>query len=301
MSTEAPETIDHLLESEDEETHAGNYFVANYPPFHFWDAGTAKHVRDLIQTPASPETPLGVYFHIPFCRKRCHFCYFRVYTDKNAQEVTEYLDVLAREWEQYAELPAIGGRPLSFVYFGGGTPSFLSTQQLERLVERLTAVAPWRGAEEVTFECEPGTLTQAKLETIRRIGVARLSLGIENFDDHILELNGRAHRSREVFRAYEQARALDFPQINIDLIAGMLGETDENWHACVQRALELDADSVTIYQMELPFNTAISGDLIEHTGRFNDPVAGWATKRRWVREAFEALEGAGYHVGSGYT
>src|SRR5918994_516411 len=81
----------------------------------------------------------------------------------------------------------------------------------------------------------------------------------------------------------------------------MLGETDENWHACVQRALELDADSVTIYQMELPFNTAISGDLIKHTGRFNDPVAGWATKRRWVREAFEALEGAGYHVGSAYT
>src|SRR5687767_4765813 len=301
MSTEAPETIDHLLESEDEETHAGNYFVANYPPFHFWDAGTAKHVRDLIQTPASPETPLGVYFHIPFCRKRCHFCYFRVYTDKNAQEVTEYLDVLAREWEQYAELPAIAGRSLSFVYFGGGTPSFLSTQQLEHLVERLTDVAPWHGAEEVTFECEPGTLTHPKLEAIRRVGVTRLSLGIENFDDHILELNGRAHRSREVFRAYEQARALDFPQINIDLIAGMLGETEENWQDCVRQTIALAPDSVTIYQMELPYNTTISGDLLKGAGRFTEPVANWSTRRRWVGEAFAALELAGYQARSAYT
>ena len=286
----------------DDRTEVGSYFVATYPPFSVWTTGAVE--RDgvpALQRPPAPGVPLGMYLHIPFCRKRCHFCYFRVYTDKNAQEVADYLDVLARELEHYGKTPAIAGRPLSFVYFGGGTPSFLSTHQLEGLVARLTAVAPWRDAEEVTFECEPGTLTQGKLEAIRRIGVTRLSLGIENFDDRILELNGRAHRSREVFRAYEQARALDFPQINIDLIAGMLGETEENWHACVQRAVELDADSVTIYQMELPFNTAISGDLLKGTGRFDEPVAGWATKRRWVEEAFEALEAAGYRVGSAYT
>jgi oxygen-independent coproporphyrinogen-3 oxidase len=190
---------------------------------------------------------------------------------------------------------------LNFVYFGGGTPSFLSTRQLDGLVRRLTAITSWRDAEEVTFECEPGTLTEAKLAAIRRMGVTRLSLGVENFNDHILEVNGRAHRSPEVFRAYEQARALDFPQINIDLIAGMLGESDENWRECVQRTLELDPDSVTIYQMELPFNTSISGDRLKGTGRFTDPLAHWSTKRRWVREAFEALEAAGYHVGSAYT
>ena len=87
--------------------------------------------------------PLGLYLHIPFCRKRCHFCYFRVYTDKNAQEVNGYLDIVAREWELYSDLPAIAGRPLNFIYFGGGTPSFLSTKQLEGLVSRLTAKTPW--------------------------------------------------------------------------------------------------------------------------------------------------------------
>ena len=89
----------------------------------------------------------------------------------------------AREWELYAQLPAIAGRPLNFVYFGGGTPSFLSTQQLDGLVNRLTAVTPWNQAEEITFECEPGTLTEHKLRAIRSMGVTRLSLGVENFDD----------------------------------------------------------------------------------------------------------------------
>jgi len=187
------------------------------------------------------------------------------------------------------------------VYFGGGTPSFLSTSQLERLVTRLTAKTRWDQAEEITFECEPGTLTAAKLAVIRRLGVTRLSLGIENFNDQILEVNGRAHRSPEVFRAYEQARALDFPQINIDLIAGMLGETDANWQDCVDKTLALQPDSITIYQMELPFNTTISGDLMKGTNRFAQPVANWATKRRWVQEAFAALEASGYHVGSAYT
>ena len=194
------------------------------------------------------------------------------------------------------------GRPLNFIYFGGGTPSFLSTSAARRPgVDGLTAKTPWTNAEEITFECEPGTLTEAKLATIRRIGVTRLSLGVENFDDHILELNGRAHRSPEVFRAYDFARSLDFPQINIDLIAGMLGETDDNWRSCVDKTLALQPDSVTIYQMELPFNTTISGNLLKNTGRFEDPVASWSTKRRWVREAFEAFEAAGYHIRSAYT
>src|SRR5712692_3388584 len=285
-----------------DQTEVGSYFVATYPPFSVWsEDAVGRDAHPALRSAADPTVPLGLYLHIPFCRKRCHFCYFRVYTDKNAQEVGQYLDVLVREWELYGQLPAIAGRPLDFVYFGGGTPSFLSTPQLERLVRRLTAVASWSQAQEITFECEPGTLTEAKLAAIRRLGVTRLSLGVENFDDRILDLNGRAHRSPEIGQAYQYARSIGFPQINIDLIAGMLGETDENWARCVQKTLELEPDSVTIYQMELPFNTTISKDLLKGTRLFSEPVASWPTKRRWTQEAFEALERAGYHVGSAYT
>src|SRR5712692_1833665 len=158
------DTASLILLSDERETRAGNYFVSNYPPYSFWTPELVGEAFAALERPPAPETPLGVYLHIPFCRKRCHFCYFRVYTDKNAQEVEQYLDVLAREWELYAEQPAIAGRPLNFVYFGGGTPSFLSTQQLQGLVKRLANVTPWTAAEEVTFECEPGTLTDAKLD-----------------------------------------------------------------------------------------------------------------------------------------
>ena len=285
-----------------EQTEVGSYFVANYPPFSVWNAeAIGKEARPALASPPVTGVPLGLYLHIPFCRKRCHFCYFRVYTDRNAREVESYLDRLGREWELYAPLESVAGRPIDFVYFGGGTPSFLSTPQLTRLVDRLTAATPWTGAEEITFECEPGTLTEAKLGAIRQMGVTRLSLGVENFDDRILELNGRAHRSPEIGRSYSFARSLGFPQINIDLIAGMLGETDANWRTCIDRTLALDPDSVTIYQMELPYNTTISSDILKGTGQFSEPVANWATKRRWVDEAFQALERAGYHVGSAYT
>jgi oxygen-independent coproporphyrinogen-3 oxidase len=283
-----------------EATAVGSYFVANYPPFSVWTAEAVDEARTALAAPPA-DVPLGLYLHIPFCRKRCHFCYFRVYTDKNARQVEDYLSHLAEEWDLYQDTPAVGGRPLDFVYFGGGTPSFLSSSQLQGLVSRLTAGGDWSRATEVTFECEPGTLSESKLSVIRDLGVTRLSLGVENFDDRILELNGRAHRSPEIYRVFQQARALEFPQINIDLIAGMMGETNDNWRACIDRTLGLSPDSVTIYQMELPFNTTISGNLLKGSGELAGPIADWAQKRRWVAEAFSALEAAGYHIGSAYT
>lgn len=284
-----------------EQTEVGSYFVANYPPFSVWTGEAVEaEARRALASPPVDSVPLGLYLHIPFCRKRCHFCYFRVYTDKNARDVAGYLDTLVREWKLYSEQPAIAGRSLDFVYFGGGTPSYLSTAQLQQLVGGLTAIAPWTRAEEITFECEPGTLTAGKLEAIRDFGVTRLSLGVENFDDRVLELNGRAHRSPEVYRAWSDLRQLDFPQLNIDLIAGMVGETEENWQDCIRKTLELEPDSVTVYQMELPYNTTISRDILKGTGEFDAPAT-WSTKRRWVAEAFAAFESAGYHLGSAYT
>jgi oxygen-independent coproporphyrinogen-3 oxidase len=284
------------------EPEVGSVFIANYPPFSVWTPeAVGREALPALASAPEPGVPLGLYLHIPFCRKRCHFCYFRVYTNKNAQQVELYLDLLAREWDRLRTERALSGRPIDFVYFGGGTPSFLSTQQLTSLVSRLTAHTPWTSASEITFECEPGTLTEAKLDVIRQLGVTRLSLGVENFSDEILDVNGRAHRSPEIARAYEYARNIGFPQINIDLIAGMLGETDENWRVCIERTLALDPDSVTIYQMELPYNTTITADILKGAGQFAQHVAPWETRRRWVAEAFEALEQAGYTVGSAYT
>ncbi|HEV3138004.1 MAG TPA: coproporphyrinogen-III oxidase family protein [Pirellulales bacterium] len=286
-------------------TEVGSYFISNYPPFSQWTAAGLDAVRAALDSPplsppgqAEP-APLGLYLHIPFCRKRCKFCYFRVYTDKNAGDVETYVAALSREIELVSRLEVMGGRPFRFVYFGGGTPSFLSAKQLTSLVDRLRANINWEHAEEVTFECEPGTLSEPKVHTLVELGVTRLSLGVENFGDAVLEENGRAHLSAEVYKSWDWIRAADFPNVNIDLIAGMVGETWDNWKDTIRRTVDLAPDSVTIYQMELPFNTVYSQDILGH--HIETPVADWPTKRAWVDYAFDELGAVGYSVSSAYT
>lgn len=287
-----------------EKTGLGNYFVANYPPFSAWQPSHLPQADAALNSAPKPGVPLGLYLHIPFCRKRCKFCYFRVYTDKNARDVETYITALLREVELYSQRPIVGERSLKYVYFGGGTPSYLSAAQLRGLMTRLREIMPWDAADEVTFECEPGTLQQHKLETLKELGVTRLSLGIENFGDAILESNGRAHLSAEIYRAYTWARDLHFDQINIDLIAGMVGENWDNWKDCIRKTIELSPDSVTVYQMELPFNTVFSKEL-RLVGQDQPSEAGaiadWPTKRAWVSYAFDEFLNAGYEVSSAYT
>jgi oxygen-independent coproporphyrinogen III oxidase len=279
-------------------TEIGSYFISNYPPYSQWRAEYLPEIEKALHS-APRAVPLGLYLHIPFCRKRCKFCYFRVYTDKNAADVETYVSALSREIELVSQQPVMGGRPFRFVYFGGGTPSFLSAKQLTSLVDRLRAHVNWDHAEEVTFECEPGTLSEPKVKTLRELGVTRLSLGIENFNDALLEENGRAHLSQEIYKAWDWIQAAQFPNVNIDLISGMVGETWENWRENIRRTIALSPESVTIYQMELPFNTVYSKNYLGHEVEI--PVADWPTKRAWVNYAFDELLAAGYHVSSAYT
>jgi oxygen-independent coproporphyrinogen-3 oxidase len=287
------------MSTETVKTEVGSYFISNYPPFSQWKRDKVGEALEAFASPPRPNVPLGLYLHIPFCRKRCKFCYFKVFTQVNAEEIERYVQALSKEIEIVSRQPVMGDRPFRFVYFGGGTPSFLSNRQLTSLVERLRQNIRWDLAEEVTFECEPGTLSESKVQTLKELGVTRLSLGVENFSDRILEENGRAHLSKEVYRAWEWIQAAAFPNVNIDLISGMVGETWENWRENIQRTIDLSPESVTIYQMELPFNTVYSKDILGN--QIETPVADWPTKRDWVKYAFETLQEAGYSVSSAYT
>lgn len=296
-----PKALEQQLTTFESKTEVGSYFISNYPPFSAWSSDGLPSVNQLLDSPATEgqPVPLGLYLHIPFCRKRCKFCYFRVYTDKNARDVDDYLAALAKEISCYAHVPRLAGRRLDFVYFGGGTPSFLSNDQLTGLVERISEDWSWQDATEVTFECEPGTLKKSKLQTLHDIGVTRLSLGIEHFDDQILTINGRAHKSPEVFASYDWAREVGFHQINIDLIAGMIGDTDDKWKKSVELALAMKPDSLTVYQMELPHNSVVA--IEADAGGSPMPVADWPTKRAWVDHAFTAFAQEGYVQSSAYT
>jgi oxygen-independent coproporphyrinogen-3 oxidase len=279
-------------------TEVGSVFVSNYPPYSVWSEDNVEQAVEALSARPVDDRPLGLYLHIPFCRRRCKFCYFKVYTDKNAREVERYLGALGREAQALRAKAAIAGRDPGFVYVGGGTPSFISAKHLRSLFAQLKETFPWKSVEEVTFECEPGTLTEAKVGAIREVGVTRLSLGVENFDDTILRENGRAHESKEIDRCLPWIRAQGFDQLNIDLIAGMVGETWDTWRETIKKAVDLAPDSVTIYQMELPFNTVYSKDAL---GGGGIAVADWETKRAWHDWAFEQFEQNGYDVSSSYT
>jgi oxygen-independent coproporphyrinogen-3 oxidase len=285
--------------AESSKTEVGSYFISNYPPFSQWTGDKLDNVEQALASPPEPDVPLGLYLHIPFCRKRCKFCYFKVFTDQNAKDIEAYVSALCREIELVSQQPVMGDRPFRFVYFGGGTPSFLSVRQLRSLVERLQANINWDKAEEVTFECEPGTLQESKVKTLRELGVTRLSLGIENFSDSILEENGRAHLTKEVYKAWDWIQAADFLNVNIDLISGMVGETWDNWKHNISETIKLSPHSVTIYQMELPFNTVYSKDILGE--KIETPVADWETKREWLNYAYDELQSAGYKISSAYT
>jgi oxygen-independent coproporphyrinogen III oxidase len=280
-------------------TDVGSVFVSNYPPFSVWRQEAQADYRRALEMPPAEGVPLGLYLHVPFCRKRCKFCYFRVYVDKNAEQVQAYLENMAREVELYAQAPAFAGRPVSFVYFGGGTPSYVAVKHLEGLLSRVKAVFPWDNALEVAFECEPGTLTEPKVKAYREMGITRLSLGVESWNDEILRENGRAHVTKEIDRCVSWIKDAGFRQLNIDLIAGMVGENWPSWKDSVARTIELEPDSVTIYQMELPFNTVYSQGIL--AGETESPVADWETKRAWHAYAIDKLEEAGYEVSSAYT
>lgn len=277
---------------------AGNYFVAVYPPFSAWDSEQVPALHEALEQPAR-EKPLGIYIHLPFCQKKCDYCYYLSYIAQPAAVVDHYLETLVRELTLYSERPGVKGRSLAFAYFGGGTPSALSSTQVRYLADGLRAALSWDGIEEVAFECAPRSVRREFLETLREIGVTRLSMGVQSFDDKLLRLNGRVHLAEDVVRAYTLIRQADFAWVNLDLMCGLLGETEAQWHETLRRVIQLAPDGVTIYQTEIPHNTQLYRDV--KAGNLPAAPLSWDTKRARLDEGFRELERAGYTVVSGYN
>ena len=150
-----------------EETTGGNYFVSNYPPYSLWTPEHVSEAHAALDQPAAPGTALGVYLHIPFCRKRCHFCYFKVYTGKDSSEVERYLDAAIQELTLYSQ-KAFHQRPQAQVHLFRRRHAFLHLLQATDAAGRGDDEAAALGCgEEITFECEPGTLTESKLSVIK--------------------------------------------------------------------------------------------------------------------------------------
>jgi oxygen-independent coproporphyrinogen-3 oxidase len=279
----------------------GSYFVAVYPPCSLWSSQQVEATRRSIACGAAPVSgePFGLYVHIPFCAQRCQYCYYLSYANRPALEIDEYVGALIHEVEMYAAMPRFAGRKLGFVYFGGGTPSLLGPAPLRRLLDGLRRTFPWTAAEEISFECAPRSSHAENLQILHDAGVNRISMGIQQLDDDVLGRNGRVHLVADVAHAWEAIRAFDWDEVNVDLMVGLVGETEPSFHTSLERVIGMGPESVTIYQLEIPLNTplyrALRGDSLRGA------LPRWETKRLRLAAAFDRLEAAGYRPRSAYA
>ena len=286
--------------TDEHEPTAGSYFVATYPPFSCWTAAENAAFLTHLSRPAAAaaDAPLSLYAHVPFCIQRCDFCYYLSYDDRMVDR-DAYVDALLKEFSLYAATAALKSRRLTTAYLGGGTPMALSVRQIERLMSGLQSIVSWDDVTETTFECAPKVVTEPKLRAMRAAGVNRVSLGVQQMNDDVLRRSGRIHLVRDVLTAYETIQNCGFAQVNIDLMVGLCGETDDSFLASLEEVVTLAPDSVTIYQTEVPLNTPLFRAL--HDGMLPEPLATWDEKRRRLRRAFARLEEAGYTLRSAYT
>lgn len=285
--------------SPEDEPLVGLYHVEVYPPLDFWEPGQTPAVEEALRQPGSPDDPLGLTVYIPFCQTKCDYCHCLSYADARPELVDIYLDSVVSELGYYSLQPAIRGRPLTSVFITGGTPSLLTPAQVRRLFNGLKYFLPWGSVREVCFECAPRSVNRPLLECLREIGVNRLSLGVQSLDNTVLKFNGRIHLVEDVQRAWELIRAAGFDRVNVDLMVGLVGETQERWRDTIRQAIALQPESVTIYQTEIPENTQTYHDLAD--GELPAPLPDWNTKRQQLDAGFTELAAAGYHVITAYT
>jgi oxygen-independent coproporphyrinogen-3 oxidase len=196
--------------------------------------------------------PLALYVHIPWCVRKCPYCDFNSHELKGELPEADYVEALLRDVEQ--ALPSIWGRPVTSMFLGGGTPSLLSPDSLDRLLSQLRALLPFEPGMEITLEANPGTVEAGRFRAFRAAGVTRLSLGIQSFDDECLKALGRIHDGREARAAAETALSL-FDAVNFDLMYGLPDQSHQQALADVRTAIELGPAHLSAYQLTLEPNT----------------------------------------------
>lgn len=198
--------------------------------------------------------PLSLYVHLPWCVKKCPYCDFNSHAVKaTGIPETAYVAALLSDLEQ--DLPLVWGRRVISIFFGGGTPSLFSPEALAQLLSGIRARIPLLADAEITMEANPGTVEQEKFSEFRAIGINRLSLGIQSFDDKILQRLGRIHTGAESHRAIDIARQAGFDNVNLDLMFGLPEQTLNHAEQDIGQLIAHQPDHISYYQLTLEPNT----------------------------------------------
>ncbi|MCE4044597.1 radical SAM family heme chaperone HemW [Lysinibacillus fusiformis] len=190
----------------------------------------------------------GVYIHIPFCHQICNYCDFNKFYFKN-QPVDEYIEALGKEMALATQKNPESFRHIETVFLGGGTPTALSPQQLDKLLTLIRTYIPMNSVTEFTSEANPDELSAEKLQVLFEGGVNRLSMGVQSFDQGLLQKIGRTHSNEHVYETIALAKKIGFQNISIDLMYGLPGQTMAQWKDSLEKALALDLPHFSAYSL----------------------------------------------------
>ncbi len=196
--------------------------------------------------------PLSLYIHLPWCVQKCPYCDFNSHAAAEPP-FAAYADALLKDLE--SELPAVWGRPVRSIFIGGGTPSLFPDSEIARLLSGVRARLPLITDPEITLEANPGTADQHYFDGYRQAGVNRLSIGVQSFNNDHLQRIGRIHNGAEAEQAVVMARQAGFERINLDLMFGLPQQVQSQALADLQRAIELEVDHLSWYQLTMEPNT----------------------------------------------
>jgi len=197
--------------------------------------------------------PLSLYIHFPWCVRKCPYCDFNSHELKNDLPEKQYVDALLADLDQ--ELPAIWGRPIVSIFMGGGTPSLFSPEAMDRLLSGLRARLNFKSDIEITMEANPGTAEYEKFNEFRHVGINRLSIGIQSFNDEHLQKLGRIHDRKEAIRAAEIAHDAGFENFNLDLMFALPNQRIEQALNDIKTAIALEPTHLSHYQLTIEPNT----------------------------------------------
>lgn len=235
--------------------------------------------------------PLMLYIHIPFCEKKCHYCDF-LSSVASPKEHQEYVDTLCKEIALYKNLGA--DSCVSSIFFGGGTPSILSPLQIEQIMASLKYIFPHiKETAEITLELNPGTADKNKLETYRRIGINRLSIGLQASNNEELKNLGRIHTYETFIETYELARNLGFTNINIDIMSAIPGQAPESWIKTLEEVIALEPEHISAYSLIVEEDTPFYDEYSEGSCKYH-LLPGEEDERQMYYDTKEKLELAGY-------
>jgi oxygen-independent coproporphyrinogen III oxidase len=193
----------------------------------------------------------GIYIHIPFCKKACHYCNFHFST--NLSLMDNMVDAICRDLELRKNY--LKSDEINTLYFGGGTPSILKAFHVEKIFDTIRSHFKFSDHAEITFECNPDDISYANLELWKRVGVNRLSIGIQSFFEDDLLFTNRAHSAAEGIAAINLAKEFDFHNLSVDLIYGLTTSTEDKWKKNIEIVLDFDIPHVSAYCLTIEEKT----------------------------------------------